>query len=105
MSVDERDLTDWANLSYDEVISSTMAQNTRKQSKSFTPLRRKRATGKNLSHSFSLISGNIEDHIDSRKGTNFYRSDSGFTESEETNREFGQCPNDQMMDVSMRSNY
>lgn len=110
MSVDDRELTDWANLSYDEVISSTMAQSRIK--KSFTPLRRKKATSKNLSHSFSILSADIDidnnvggggssgsDGQTTQRATNFYRSDSGFNEGDNFNT------NDQMMDISMHSNF
>lgn len=105
MSVDDRYLPDWAELSYDEVITSTMTQS-KSQRKTITPLRRMRVMGKNLSRSFSMIDEELkifdENSGTTRKSVNFYRTDSGFNDG--TDHE-SKPENEHMMDVSMRSNF
>lgn len=105
MSVDAGELVDWAELSYDEVISSTMALS-RIRRKAITPLRRKKATGKNLSHSFSMVSAELNDEntAPERKSIHFCRSDSGFND-DGSKQDYGAEINyEQIMDISMRSN-
>lgn len=108
MSVDDQEAIDWAELSYDEVISSTMTQSNI-QRKRITPMRRTRAQGKNLSRSFSMISADevvnsTEVPTQKRKSVQFCRFDSGYNEEGVSSSGEMTKPDtieyEQMMDIS-----
>lgn len=124
MSPDDNkeNIEDWGNLSYNDMISSTMNKPSRVSSavarqKTVTPVHKKKFTRKNLSHSFSQFCGSnemstIEEDSNSQpasapeKFVRFYSCDSGFNEGTCNGEFYSEAvENENNMDVSMRSNF
>lgn len=113
----KENIEDWGNLSYDEMISSTLNRSSRMltsapRQKTVTPMRKKKFTGKNLSRSFSQFCDDIDEQrvmiveeiSQSTKQVRFYQCDSGFTENSCLPGDFYvSAAQDQTLDVSMRS--
>lgn len=114
----KENIEDWSNLSYNDMISSTLNKSSRRMStsttrqKPVTPSRKKKFTGKNLSHSFSLFCGSnemstIDEDVDLQtdkaqpvKSVRFYTCDSGFNDGQ-----FNSEPIELDHDVSMQSEF